>query len=84
MGKSKKLPIRSTLYFKRFMLTFFYLVTCIVQELNRRKFKYIIPFENVAIRQPINYDNPPVTFGESCSEVRTSISAFNVCISLSK
>lgn len=84
MGNPKKLPIRSALYFKGFMLTFLNLVTCIVQELHRRKFKDLIPFQNVAIRQPINHNDPPVTLGESCSNVRASISAFNVCISLSK
>jgi hypothetical protein len=44
MGNPKKLPIRSALYFKRFMLAFLNLVTCIVQELNRWKFEYLIPF----------------------------------------
>jgi hypothetical protein len=84
MGNPKKLPIRSALYFKGFMLAFLYLVTRIIQELNRWKFKYFIPFQYVATRQPINYNDPPVTLGESCAEVRPSISAFNVCISLSK
>jgi hypothetical protein len=84
MGNPKKLPIRSTLYFKCFMFAFLNLVTCIIQELNRWKFEYFIPFQYVATRQPINYDDPPVTLGESCAEVRPSISFFNICISLSK
>jgi hypothetical protein len=50
MGKSKKLPIRSTLYFKGFMLAFLNLVTRIVQKLHRWQFKDLIPFENIAPR----------------------------------
>ena len=84
MGNPKKLPIRSALYFKGFMFAFLNLVTRIVKKLHRRKFEYFIPFENIATRQPINHNDPTVSLGESCSNVRASISAFNVCISLSK
>ena len=50
MGNPKKLPIRSTLYFKRFMLAFLNLVTRIVKKLHRWQFKDLIPFQHVAIR----------------------------------
>jgi hypothetical protein len=48
MGNPEKLPIGSAFYFKRFMLAFLNLVTCIVQELHRWQFKDFTPFENIA------------------------------------
>ena len=78
MGNPKKLPIRSTLYFKRFMLAFLDLVTRIIQELDRWQFKNRIPFQHVVSSKPIDYNDPSVAFCESRAEVRSSISAFNV------
>jgi hypothetical protein len=50
MGNPKKLPIRSTLYFKRFMFAFLNLVTRIIQELHSWQFKNLIPLQHIAPR----------------------------------
>lgn len=77
MGNSKMLPkFRLTLYLKRFMLTFLYLVTGIVQKLNRRQIENRIPFQYVVPCQPINNYYPPIPFCKSRAEVRSSISFF--------
>jgi hypothetical protein len=50
MGNPKKLPIGSTLNFKRLMFAFLNLVTRIIQELHSWQFKDFTPFENVTTR----------------------------------
>lgn len=85
MGNCKMLP-KFTLpfYLKRFMLAFLNLVTRIIQELDRWQFKNRIPFQHVVSCEPINYNDPTVSFCKSRAEVRSSISFVNSFKCLSK